>query len=191
MSSVTKKTVLFTYGEVEAALAKIHGVDPTALGTFRARIKHFQRIGLVPSAPGKGQKIAYRAEDAVIWALAFEFTELGLSPDVIAKIIKAHRVILLLAFCQEGSFPEDGVSTTDDQFFCMAGSFLSGVMSKAPNWVVTILGHVTPKDTLVEDLIGDRNVVLNLSGVKRKLGAALDIDWSSAINSDDVIGQAN
>jgi len=189
--SETKKTVLFTYGEVEAALAKIHHVHSTALGTFRARIKHFQRIGLVPAAPGKGQKIAYKAEDAVIWGLAFELTELGLSPDIIAKIIKEHRVRLLLPFCNDGSFPSDGVSTIEDQFFCLSGSFLSGVMSKATNWVVTIPAQVTSKPDLIEEFFNhdhsDRSLVLNLSALKRKLGSALNIDWSSAINAKDIV----
>ena len=60
---------MFTYKEVERALAAVHQISPSAMGAFRGRIKHFQRLGLVPSSPGKGRKISYRLEDVYVWAV--------------------------------------------------------------------------------------------------------------------------
>ena len=54
---------MYTYAQVEAALAATHRVRPSSLGAFRGRIKHFQRLGLVPESPGKGRKISYKMEN--------------------------------------------------------------------------------------------------------------------------------
>ena len=55
---------------------------------------HFQRLKIVPVAPGKGRRIAYRMEDIFRWAVALEFAEFGLDPTEIKKILALnwHRI---------------------------------------------------------------------------------------------------
>ena len=39
---------MFSYAEVEAALAKAKDVKPESMGAFQGRIKNLQRNGIVP-----------------------------------------------------------------------------------------------------------------------------------------------
>src|SRR5206468_9926217 len=78
----------FAYAEIETALALLHGVPDNVRGTFKSRLKHFQRIGVVPSSPGKAQKIEYRIGDAARWAVCFEFAELGIPPYQIKFLLR-------------------------------------------------------------------------------------------------------
>jgi hypothetical protein len=74
---------MYSYAKVEAALAKAFGIRSEGMGAFRGRIKHFKKLGISPSTPGKGQKIAYEMKDILRWAIALEFAEFGIDPVVI------------------------------------------------------------------------------------------------------------
>ena len=58
----------------------VHGFREHKRGAFRARLIHFQRLKIVPEAPGKGRRIPYRREDIFRWAIALEFAEFGIDP---------------------------------------------------------------------------------------------------------------
>jgi hypothetical protein len=77
----------FTYGEVVNALAFMHGIDRTTMGAFEARIRHFQRLGIAPSSPGKGKRIQYDFSAALVWAFCLELAEFGIAPEIIKKIV--------------------------------------------------------------------------------------------------------
>ncbi|HKI15240.1 MAG TPA: hypothetical protein VKA12_09610 [Roseiarcus sp.] len=79
--------IAFSYSEVETALTKAFRILDVARGAFRARIKNFQKLGLVPSSPGKGRKISYRRVDIFTWAIALEFAEFGIDPSLIGPFI--------------------------------------------------------------------------------------------------------
>jgi hypothetical protein len=79
----------YTYAQVEAALARMHGIDERSAGAFRGRIKNFQRLGIVPSSPGKGKKIVYSFADTVRWGLCLELSEFGMAPEYIKRIVAA------------------------------------------------------------------------------------------------------
>jgi len=66
-------------------------VPATALGSFRGRVRHLQRIGLVDVAPGKGRRISYTRMQASEWMLALYLADLGVDPVVIVKSIKQER----------------------------------------------------------------------------------------------------
>ena len=83
---VTDETT-FKYAVVEQALMAVHGFTELKRGAFRARLIHFQRLQIVPEAPGKGRRIAYRREDIFRWAIALEFAEFGIDPTEIKKIL--------------------------------------------------------------------------------------------------------
>ena len=80
------------YAEVEAALAKVYGAEGNVQRTtFRARLKHFKRLGIPQQKPGKGSRIRYAtASDMFQMMLALEFSEFGVDPYLIADILKRH-----------------------------------------------------------------------------------------------------
>src|SRR5687767_1130058 len=77
---------MFSYGQVEAALAKAHRVDAAAMGAFRGRIKHFRLLGVVPSSPGTGRKISYERPHIYAWAFCLELAEFGIDPKIIVGV---------------------------------------------------------------------------------------------------------
>jgi hypothetical protein len=79
----TGSHAMFTYSQVEGALASAFSIRPEAMGAFRGRINHFRRLGLVPSSPGKGRKILYEREHVYKWALSLELAEFGIDPKLI------------------------------------------------------------------------------------------------------------
>jgi hypothetical protein len=82
---------LFLYGDVERALGHIFRVDPRRQrSVLRARLKHFQRLGLPGLAPGKGKPLRYSRELASMWLMALALAEIGLDPALIVKAIKSH-----------------------------------------------------------------------------------------------------
>ena len=83
----TEAETTFGYAVVEQALMAVHGFVEHKRGAFRARLIHFQRLKIVPTAPGKGRRIAYRREDIFRWAVALEFAEFGIDPTEIKKIL--------------------------------------------------------------------------------------------------------
>jgi hypothetical protein len=96
---VTEPETTFGYAVVEQALMTVHRFVERKRGAFRARLIHFQRLKIVPAAPGKGRRIAYRREDIFRWAIALEFAEFGIDPTEIKKILDMNwpqivRVVL-------------------------------------------------------------------------------------------------
>jgi hypothetical protein len=87
---VTEPETTFGYAAVEQALMAVHGFVERKRGAFRGRLIHFQRLKIVPAAPGKGRRIAYRKEDIFRWAIALEFAEFGIDPTEIKKILDMH-----------------------------------------------------------------------------------------------------
>jgi hypothetical protein len=83
----TEAETTFGYAVVEQALMAVHGFVEHKRGAFRARLIHFQRLKIVPTAPGKGRRIAYRRDDIFRWAVALEFAEFGIDPTEIKKIL--------------------------------------------------------------------------------------------------------
>jgi hypothetical protein len=82
------ETARFSYAEVEGALAGAFGVSPDVQErAFRARLKHFQRLGLPRVRPGKGSRLDYSFEDACKWALTLMASEIGIEPVAMVKVI--------------------------------------------------------------------------------------------------------
>jgi hypothetical protein len=87
---VTEPATTFGYAVVEQALMAVHGFVEHRRGAFRGRLIHFQRLKIVPTAPGKGRRIAYRREEIFRWAIALEFAEFGIDPTEIKKILEMN-----------------------------------------------------------------------------------------------------
>jgi len=168
--------VTFKYGQLEVAIASLHNVPAKALGTFKSRLKHFQRIGLVPASPGKGQKIAYRVGDAITWALCFELAELGLPPEQIRMLIRAHGQALYYSF--QGPLPDE------DQILVIEGNFLGWHLNaegEEPTGEGKTSFGTIPISQVAEWVFQTaklpRVLLLNVTHLKRELGNALGIEW--------------
>jgi hypothetical protein len=81
----------FSYAQVEGALGALFRVPASAQGSFRGRVRHLQRIGLVDVAPGKGRRISYTRAQTNEWMLALLLAELGVDPIVIVKSLQRER----------------------------------------------------------------------------------------------------
>jgi hypothetical protein len=82
---------LYSYAEVERALAAAFGVDAERQrGALRGRLKHLQRLGLPGLEAGKGTRVQYSRAQANQWLLALLMAEIGIDPTIIAKTIKAN-----------------------------------------------------------------------------------------------------
>src|SRR5271165_3391061 len=86
-----KRVASYAYAQVERALGTLFGAPATAQGSFRGRVRHFQRIGLVEVTPGKGRRIVYTFDQAAEWMVALFLAEFGIDPIVIVKSIQQER----------------------------------------------------------------------------------------------------
>jgi hypothetical protein len=78
---------MFTYAQVETALAAVFGVPSAARKAFIARIKHLRRLGVVPSSPGKGRRVDYDLIHVYEWAFCLELAAFGIDPKAIKEIL--------------------------------------------------------------------------------------------------------
>ena len=91
MAGTVGKRGGYSYAQVESALGTLFRVPASALGSFRGRVRHLQRIGLVDVAPGKGRRILYTRIQTNEWMLALLLAELGVDPIVIVKSVQRER----------------------------------------------------------------------------------------------------
>lgn len=88
--------VELTYSQVEAVLAAMHGIAEDKRVAFRARLKHFQRLGF-PSGvnTGSGRKAVYGVTTLMQMVLALELTQAGMSPVRIVRIVSQNWSAML------------------------------------------------------------------------------------------------
>ena len=180
--------VTFKYADIERAIASIHNINPEAFKTLRSRIKHFQRIGLVPSSPGKGQKIKYTVGDAIRWALCFELAECGLPPEQIKDVIRICGYKVFGAF----SKLNHPITPTEDLIFVLSGNFLqwhldpserpySELFIDATVGVGSMTCGVIAVSKLQDQVFAkakmQRAILVNMSALRRNLALALKIEW--------------
>ena len=88
---------MYTYAQVEDALATVHRIPPNARGAFRGRIRHFQKLGIVTSTPGRGRRIDYSVYDVLLWGFALELGEFGVDPTAVKKIVFSRPIEILFS----------------------------------------------------------------------------------------------
>jgi hypothetical protein len=165
------------YGEIERAIASLHFVTEQSSGVFRGRLRHFQRLGIVLSSPGRGAKIDYDRKAAVDWAIAFELAELGIQPDLIKHFIErcGHEIF---------DFFEQPTPDGEDRFLCFDAAFLTMHMNRHTGAMLTTMTVLVKPLSGLPDFFGNSTFsrcgsVINLSRLKRQLGEALGIDdWA-------------
>lgn len=86
----------FTYKEIQEILSQKHNIDDANRTAFRGRIQHMQRLGFPTGVnTGKGKPAVYSWRELLLLGLAFEYLEIGSTPDrSIAEIIKIEDMLL-------------------------------------------------------------------------------------------------
>jgi hypothetical protein len=81
----------YSYAVIETSLASIFGASPDIQrAAFRARLKHFQRLGLPGIESGKGTRVAYTFDLACQWLVGLMMAEVGVDPVIIVQVVKTH-----------------------------------------------------------------------------------------------------
>ena len=187
---------ILRYGEIEKAIASLHGVTKELSGIFRGRLRHFQKLGIVPSSPGRGAKIDYDLKAAVDWAVAFELAELGIQPELIKFLIQVYGATIFAFFHSPPPFDEDTVFCFDPAFLTIHMNPQIGMFDltradliKRGIFDYRATAALKPLSMFLSffDAPHVRRVsAINLSRLKRELGKALGIDWGrSPISSLD------
>jgi hypothetical protein len=83
-------TTTYSYAAVEVALARIYGAEAArrTTTTFRARLKHFRKLGVPVTNPGRGTRLQYTASDVFQLLVCLELSEFGFDPNLIVKLVK-------------------------------------------------------------------------------------------------------
>lgn len=78
------------FGDIESAMASMHGVDEKGLSALRSALANLRNIGLPVARSADGRPgVTYRFEDAWMWAVAFELLQMGCAPHVAVQIVVA------------------------------------------------------------------------------------------------------
>lgn len=94
-----------------AVLMELHDITPDRRVPFSARLKHFQRLGLVPEInTGKGRAAIYGPAAFVHLALALEMAQIGIRPERTLNLLKWAGNLILTAIrltLHPSDIPED------------------------------------------------------------------------------------
>lgn len=94
-------TLRFTFGMMEARLARIHEIASDKRTQFQARLRNFQRLPARPIPAGvkagRGKTVFYSPGQVVEVALALELTQLGLLPERIEDVFRNNRFPIFMA----------------------------------------------------------------------------------------------
>ena len=71
---------MFTYAEIEKALAVALQIRPEERPAFAARLRHLRNLGIPEAKPGSGKRIWYAMEDAHQMLVALLLESLACSP---------------------------------------------------------------------------------------------------------------
>lgn len=85
-----------SFKQVESVFAERFGIEGDQAAAFRGRLQHLQRAG-VPSQvnTGKGTRASYGWRQIVELAVALDFIDLGLRPEIAVETVRAHAEKLL------------------------------------------------------------------------------------------------
>lgn len=171
------ETLVYRYSEVQTALARMHGAYPDHVGALRARLQHFQRLGLVPSSPGRGKTITYTLYDVGRWAFALELIEFGIDPAKVAAIMSWLWLEVGRYVCDQ----HDGEYVFAAYPALLIGDVAEqeGVVVKNGGGGLVSLNIFDPKPTMIFD-VADlpnfrplRSIQVNLTQLRERLLKAL------------------
>jgi len=163
---------MYAYGQVEAALASIFYVREASKAALKGRIKHFQKLGLVPSSPGKGKRITYSFDDVWKWAVALTFCEFGVDPTEIYRILTKSFFGTYKEFIDHQDDSVDWFYAASPRF--MSASFQKGIAASGEMTTQLIKASDISADTLNQLNSSGRVIMFNYTILRRNLKDALD-----------------
>lgn len=87
-----------SFGDVEAILAELHNIASSKRTAFQARLKNMIRVGFPGySGAGRGRRGKFGALELTTMALGVEFSQLGLVPSHVVKIMIDHWSTIMLS----------------------------------------------------------------------------------------------
>lgn len=90
--------VSISFAVLEAILSTVHRIKPDKRTAFQARIKNFQRLGMLEDLiTVKGRPTEYEPHHVYLMALAIELTQLGLTPDGIIEFYARSKYGVAIA----------------------------------------------------------------------------------------------
>jgi hypothetical protein len=91
-------TIIWTFGELEAVLSGVHGIDQTKRTAFQSRLKNFHRLHYpIGFTATKGKAAVYSPLQIIDMAFAVEMTQLGLPPERAIWVLTCNRWATLMA----------------------------------------------------------------------------------------------
>lgn len=164
---------MYSYAQIVSALMVMHGVTPEWEKSFRAKVRHFQRLRILPSSPGRGQKIHFPISQCFHWAFCFELAELGLPPAQVEALSPPWEGLKIQMFA---TFP---ASESDRTYYFIAGDFLSWKFEgdSLVHSDVFRLGLLRSGDIPEALKTVPRLMLIDLDALKSRLGSALGHEW--------------
>lgn len=86
---------MFSFAQVFEAICEVHSVEDDRTSALDGRLKNFQRLGFAPTNPGKGKRVSYSAEDALLWCVALEMGKFSLPPTIIIPFLRENVAPML------------------------------------------------------------------------------------------------
>lgn len=81
----------FDFGEVEGLLARLNRIADNKRVAFRARLKHFQRLGLPHGAnTGTGKRARYTLPMTLQLCVAFQLAQTGMAPKRVVATVQGN-----------------------------------------------------------------------------------------------------
>lgn len=76
----------YGFGQIEAALQKMQGVNQSKATAFRARLRYLQqKVDIGMPRAGGGRRANFEIQHAVLFAVAIELEQYGMTPEKIAS----------------------------------------------------------------------------------------------------------
>ncbi len=86
------------FGQVEAALAEVNDIASDRRTAFQARIRNFQRLGLLKDLKAtRGNVPRYEPHHLLLLALAVELSQLGVTPDRAVRLLNENMTHVVIA----------------------------------------------------------------------------------------------
>ena len=175
----------YRYATVEAAIASVFFIPAESMGAFRARITNLRRFGITPAAPRKGAPVEYSFQAVAVLAYCISLVQFGLEPASVKTFLEITGLAAVPYLLEDEA---------EDMIFCFHANEMSrqfadnmgthahvSCVVKAASQVNYIeLERSFHSDSLVKAsphyaFLGSRLCLLNLSDLRRRLIAALDM----------------
>ncbi|QZP08186.1 hypothetical protein [Caenibius sp. WL] len=114
-----------SYSELLELLASMNRIAPESEGAFKARLRHFQRLGFPKgSNTGKGRRAEYDLDMVLQLALAIQFMQAGVTPQHTVSLITKNwsetRTYFLFAAAPGPLKAENGAVLSNELALCVS-----------------------------------------------------------------------